>query len=107
MVLSLKEKNGLVGINFYPIFLGCENPFESIYKHLSYMLNLGLLDNIAIGSDFDGAKMSETLDSTEKIPLLYEYLDKRGINIAILDKIFYRNALNFFQNVFDIRDKML
>ncbi len=102
-LLFIKEKNGLVGINFYPLFLGEGNPFESIYKHISHMLSLGLIDNIAIGSDFDGAEMSEKLSSTEKTLLLYEYLEKKGVNIAIIDKIFYQNALNFFKNVFDIR----
>lgn len=99
----LKEKNGLVGINFYPRFLGGEKVFSKVYDHLSYMLDLGLIDNIAIGSDFDGAEMNGQLDSSEKVPLLYDYLEKKGLNIAILDKIFYQNAMNFFKNVFDIR----
>lgn len=98
----IKEKNGLVGINFYPTFLGEGNTFENIYRHISYMLDLGLIDNISIGSDFDGADMSEQLDLTEKIPLLYEFLEKKGFNLSILDKIFYQNAMNFFKNAFDI-----
>lgn len=99
----IKEKDGLVGINFYPAFLGEGNSFENIYSHISYMLDLGLINNISIGSDFDGAKMSEQLNSTEKIPFLYEFLEKKGLNMSILDKIFYKNALIFFKNVFDIR----
>lgn len=106
-LLFIKEKSGLVGVNLYPCFLGEGNPLENTYKHISHMLDLGLLDNIAIGSDFDGAKMSSLLDTTEKMPLLYEFLEKKGINIAIIDKIFYYNALNFFKNVFDIRRNMI
>lgn len=103
----LKEKGGLIGINFYPKFLGTENVFDNIYNHISYMLDLGLINNIAIGSDFDGAEMSTELDCTEKTLLLYEHLEKKRLNMDILDKIFYENAMNFFKNVFDIRALML
>lgn len=88
------EKNGVIGLNFYPLFLG-ENVFDKIYQNIFYLLDKGYQDNIAIGSDFDGAKMDKSLDKISKIPTLYEFLEAKGINKAILNKIFFENADNF------------
>lgn len=103
----IKQKNGLVGINFYPLFLGGENAFLCVYNHISHMLSLGLENNISVGSDFDGARMSTELDTTEKIHKLYAFLQAKGLKKGTIDKIFYKNALNFFKNVFDKRQKMI
>ena len=59
-------------------------------------------NNIAIGSDFDGADMSGSLCDISKIPFLYDKLLKKGINKPILDKIFYKNAENYLET-FDKR----
>ena len=103
----IRQKKGLVGINFYPLFLGENNPLVNAYEHIAYMLEMGLEDNISIGSDFDGAEMDNTLDNTEKTTSLYDFLKAKGIKTGILNKIFYQNALNFFKFVFDKRDKIV
>ena len=66
------------------------------------MLELGMENNIAIGSDFDGADMSGSLCDISKIPFLYDKLLKKGINKPILDKIFYKNTENYLET-FDKR----
>lgn len=103
----LRDKKGLVGLCFYPLFLGKGNPFRSLFRHICHMLDLGLEDNLAIGSDFDGADMDERLNGTDKIPSLYDYLYKMGIDSSLLDKIFYQNAMRFYQKLFDNRIGML
>ena len=95
----IAEKNGVIGICFYPAFLGGENVFQKIYENIYNMLSLDLENNICIGSDFDGADMSEELKDVSYVPNLYEYLSQRGIKYSILDKIFYKNADNFFTNL--------
>lgn len=95
----IKEKNGLVGLCFYPLFLG-EDVKISIYRNIYHLLNLGMENNIAIGSDFDGADMDKELDNLEKIPVLYAFLESKGLENKLLDKIFYENA-NKFTETFD------
>ncbi len=95
----IAEKGGLIGLCLYPVFLGGDGVFESVYRHMYHMLDLGLEDNISIGSDFDGADMSDRLSGISKIPDLYRYLSVRGLENGILDKIFYKNANNFFANL--------
>lgn len=89
----IAEKGGLVGLCFYPEFLGGD-VFEKLYENIYHLLELGMENNIALGSDFDGADMAEGLCDITKIPFLYEKLKEKGINETVLDKIFYKNAEN-------------
>ena len=97
----IAEKGGIVGLCFYPEFLGGD-VYEKLYENIFHFLELGMENNIAIGSDFDGADMSGSLCDISKIPFLYDKLLKKGINKPILDKIFYKNAENYLET-FDKR----
>lgn len=92
----IAEKGGIIGLCFYPEFLGGD-VFLKLYENIYHMLELGLENNIAIGSDFDGAKMDSSLSDIAKIPDLYGKLNEKGIPKDILDKIFYKNAENYFE----------
>ena len=97
-IKAVCEKGGVIGLCFYPQFLG-QNVFEGIYKNIIHLLELGYGDNIAVGSDFDGGEMSEKLDCIGKIPSLFHYLEKKGLERGLLDKIFYENAYNFIAKI--------
>ena len=85
------EKGGIIGLNFYPLFLG-ENVYQKIYENVFHLCDMGYENNIAIGSDFDGADMSPQLRDITKIPGLYAHLEQKGLDNFLLDKIFYKNA---------------
>ncbi len=90
----IAEKKGVIGLCFYPSFLG-ENVYDKIYQNIFYLCDKGFENNIAIGSDFDGAEMDKKLDNISKIPHLYNFLKCRGLKKELLYKIFYKNADNF------------
>lgn len=90
----IAEKGGIIGLCFYPVFLG-DDVFEAVYRNIFHICEMELWDNIAIGSDFDGAQMHKRLDSIAKVPDLYAYLEGRGLGKGLLNKIFYENAYNF------------
>lgn len=94
----IAKKGGIIGLTFYPLFLG-ENVYEKIYENICRLLELGLEENIAIGSDFDGAKMDKRLDNISKIPNLYSFLNQKGLSFGLLDKIFFKNADNFIAKI--------
>ncbi len=94
----IAEKGGIIGLCFYPAFLGGDT-FLKIYENIYYLLELGLMDNIAIGSDFDGADMDTRLMSVTDIPNLYFLLSEKGISDHVLKKIFYTNAERFFNKL--------
>lgn len=95
----IKEKNGVVGICFYPEFLGGGNIFEKIYANVSHMLDLGLENCISIGSDFDGAKMYPMLKNPADLTSLYEFLWDKGVDSLTLSKLFFNNAYEFYDKL--------
>ena len=95
-IKALVEKKGILGLCFYPVFLGKDDPLEKIYKNVYHILELGYEDYLSIGSDFDGCDMSEKLADISYVPSLYDYLKSKNINEEILNKIFFYNAYNYF-----------
>ena len=96
-VRELISRGGLIGLNFYPLFLGTGqvDAFGKIKANIEYLLSFGGENNIAFGSDFDGAEMSPELDGIDKVRNLYEYLISSGLSERVAEKIFYRNCENF------------
>ncbi len=98
-IKELFEKNGIMGLCFYPKFLGSGDVFDNVYNHLFYLLDKGYENNIAMGSDFDGADMDKKLCRASNVSTLYEFLKEKGIDAQILDKIFFYNAKKFFEKI--------
>lgn len=97
----LIERGGLIGLNFCDSFLGDpgDDGFEAVYRHMAHILELGGEHVLAVGSDFDGCNMNSELDSLEKMPSLRTFLEDKGLDKDLLDRIFYENAREIFLNV--------
>ena len=91
-IKEIISRGGLIGLNFYPTFLGRGRVFDKIRKNIEYLLSLGGENCIAFGGDFDGAEMSPDLDGIDKVADLYEYLLGCRFDSELLGKIFYSNA---------------
>ena len=91
------ERRGLVGLNYFPVFINgtykakcCE-----LLPHIDRFLELGGEKVIAMGSDFDGAKMPKDLKNIAQLRNLYDQIVQRyGKERAEL--FFFENAYNFF-----------
>ena len=101
-IKEIINAGGLIGICFYKLFLGNGNVFDLIFNHVCHVIELGGENNVCFGSDFDGAKPEKKLDSIEKVKNLYDYFRSKGFDDNLCDKIFYRNADYFFNNVLHI-----
>lgn len=95
----IKAKNGIVGICFYPEFLGDGDVYDKVYSNVSHMLDLGLENCLSIGSDFDGATMSPKLKNPADIEKLHEFLCDKGIDSLTLKKLFFNNAYKFYDKL--------
>ena len=93
----IANRGGVVGLCFYPEFLGTKYVFEGVWRHVNHLLNMGLENSICVGSDFDGAVMAEELNGVDKIPELYGFLSSKGLSKSLLDKFFSENAKSFFR----------
>ena len=93
-VKELISHGGLIGLNFYPPFLGTGqiDVYGKIRDNIEYLLSLGGEKCIAFGSDFDGAEMSPQLDGIDKIGEQYNYLLSSGLSKRVVEGAFYKNA---------------
>lgn len=98
VLIKIRDKNGLVGLCFYPEFLG-DDLFYSIGRNILHLLELNMEKNISIGTDFDGGNMSNILSTPRDIYALYDYLVNMGIKKSVLDAIFYENAIAFLGRI--------
>lgn len=94
----IAESGGVVGLTLYDEFVrtGGGATMEDLYRHVDYMLTLGLEDHLAIGTDFDGGPTLGCIPDISRIPDWFDDLVARGVPAAVCDKIFYRNARDFF-----------
>ena len=55
-IRAIIEKKGYIGINFYSDFLarGREAVLEDVFRHIDYIAQMGGIDVLGFGSDFDG-----------------------------------------------------
>lgn len=92
------ESGGLIGLCFHAPFILCDGigSFEMLYRNIYRILSMGGENTVCFGSDFDGGAPESCLDSLTKVKNLYAYLKGRGLNKAILEKIFFLNAEKLF-----------
>ena len=73
-------------------------PLSLIVEHIDYIARKAGIDHIALGSDFDGAEMPESIADVTFLPALLEALRQRGYDDESLEKIAYRNWLRIFRD---------
>lgn len=98
---AIAEAGGIAGINLYPPFLSGSPSagFDDILRHVYHSLEVGGENVLAFGADFDGAAMDAKWDGIQRLPDIYDYLSAHGLSDGVLDKIFFKNAYDFFCNI--------
>jgi membrane dipeptidase len=97
----IKERNGLIGLNFYKEFLDVDNKtgVDALKVHLDYLLNKGCENIIALGLDFDGCDLSDGITGLESMDSVYNSLINDGFSKTLIDNMFCYNAERFFRKV--------
>ncbi len=101
MILALRDKGGVMGINFYSGFLDGTNlsKVSSIVKHIKHIRDLAGIDVIALGTDYDGINCELEIEDMSKIDMLRKALEEEGFTAEEIDKIFYKNAMRVYKEV--------
>lgn len=95
--IAIQERQGLVGINFYVNFLSDKKAgLTDVVRHADHFLSLGGEKCLALGSDYDGAKMPQRIVKQQKLGALYECMLRHGYKEDLVRDIFFRNAQAFF-----------
>ena len=99
---AIKDSDGIVGLNLATAFLRPDGKMEedtdleNLLRHFDHLINFLGEDNVAIGSDFDGAKVPLKIKNLIGMNNLKEYLLNKGYSVDLIKKIFTENWLNFF-----------
>jgi membrane dipeptidase len=90
---AVADKGGVVGVVFYPRYLGGDG-LEPVVKHFMHILNVVGEDAPALGSDWDGFIVpTRELSDPRGLPLLTDALLRAGLREETLAKILRGNAM--------------
>jgi membrane dipeptidase len=104
MIKVLAEKGGVMGLNFESYFLNEGEPtdvstVEDMVRHLKHIRNVGGIEVMAMGTDFDGTMHTSEIRNIGEMDKLTLVLKKKGFTEEELDKLYYKNALRVIKEV--------
>ena len=94
MIVKLSNKGGVMGLNFCAPFLGDKEipDMLQMIAHLKHVKNVGGIDVLALGTDFDGIENEVEIKNIGEIGKLSQALIKEGFKESEIDKIFFGNV---------------
>lgn len=108
MIRALAERGGVTGLNFCADFLsqvphGEKNPgtIAAVAAHARHIVNVGGIECLGLGTDFDGISTHEELPDASYVPLLMDALKKAGFTESDIDHISRGNVLRVYQDILD------
>lgn len=102
-IRRLGERGGCMGLNYYDKFLvdgGSEDPevlWEALIRQARHITDVGGMEILGLGSDFDGIPTNPALPGAEAVPLLWERLKTAGFTESQLDGIFWKNGMRVYR----------
>ena len=117
MVIKLAKRGGVIGLNYSVDFLrdhpGREkvdgkNPknwgggyasLEDIAEHAKHIANIGGIECVGLGSDFDGIPPHPELSSADAVPQLAQTMAAKGFSESEIDKILYKNVFRLYREI--------
>mgnify|MGYP001110867015 CR=1 FL=1 len=105
MIRVMAEKGGLVGLNYCSGFLDdqprpelCRSTTALMARHAAHFKQVGGIEIIGLGSDFDGIPTNPALPSAEAMPVLWDRLKTAGFTENQLDGIFWGNVMRVYRD---------
>ncbi|MCR1949607.1 MULTISPECIES: dipeptidase [unclassified Clostridium] len=94
MIVKLANKGGVMGLNFCAPFLGRNKvpTIESMIAHIKHIRNIGGIDVLSLGTDFDGIENEVEIRNIGEIGKLRDALIKENFTNSEIDKIFFKNV---------------
>ena len=103
MIRCLAQRGGVVGLNFCADFLtqkaaGQHNSgtIADVVTHAKHIINIGGIECIGLGTDFDGIDTNQELPGVHAMERLWDALKLGGFTESQLDCIFWRNVYNLY-----------
>jgi len=108
MLRALGEKDGYVGINFYPYFLSDQydetKPWrpgvKEIVDHIDHAVKFAGIDHVGIGSDFDGIEVTpEGVENITQLDAVWAEMRRRGYSETDILKVSGQNLLDVWRRI--------
>ena len=101
MIRVLAEKGGVTGINFAGSFLGVDkrSRVSDMVRHIQHIKNVGGIDVLALGSDYDGITPNLEMENYGEVEKLISALKKSSFSEDEIEKILFKNALRVIKEV--------
>ena len=101
MAKAIIKSGGVIGLNLYPDFVGVNPTADTLFEHIDHALSLGAQNALGFGFDIDGTDglYVSPLDENGSIhDRVIELMLKHGYSDALVEKIAYKNFLEFLKN---------
>ena len=72
---------------------------DDMINHIKHIKNIGGIEVIGLGSDFDGIDCKVEIENASKMQILAENMKKEGFTEKEVEHIFYKNVLNLFKEI--------
>ncbi|KAL1304879.1 hypothetical protein AAFC00_003801 [Neodothiora populina] len=118
----VKERRGLVMVNFSPDFISCKpsnsssgipdfvdetSTLHQVARHIMYIGDLIGYDHVGLGTDYDGIPSTPRgLEDVSKFPDLVAHLLDLGVSEADAGKIVGRNLLRVWREADEVSERM-
>ena len=96
MIRKLAANGGMMGINYCPDFVSAnteENQIPALVEHVKHIVEIGGIETVGLGSDFDGIQTPNGMSDATKTHEFHQALLDAGFSREDLDKMFYKNFL--------------
>ena len=97
---AVRDSGGVVGLNFATGFLredgrwSVDTPLEFMLRHLDHLIKVAGENCVALGSDFDGARIPAAIDDAAGLPNLVGAMRERKYGEKLIAKIAHENWLS-------------
>ena len=101
MFAALIRGGGVLGINFYPAFLGKDADIDTVITHIRHFVALGGENHLGLGSDFDGTEgcLPDGIKGCEDIGCLLCALHDKGFSDEWIGRFSHGNMERFFKEI--------
>lgn len=100
MIRRLADRGGVVGLNYCADFLRDSRTGElDIGRHARHIADVGGIECVGLGSDFDGIPPYQGCPKAEQMDKLAAIFEKNGFGQREIDKILYQNVFRVYKEI--------
>lgn len=103
MIKTIANRGGVIGLNYYGCFLNEKNDSTStvakMVEHARYITNVGGIECLGLGSDFDGIVGTLEIENCAQLYKLFDALEASGFSQDAIEKIAYQNVLRVYKEL--------